>query len=151
MKKDYNTELDYILEELIKVYEYANEGVKFYSGQTPKTTKEEITQKAMVKFGLKEWELNVLLHHLLIDKYIISVEPLYISLDGLIFSLEGGYVLRKTNQDAENIRVQKIEDDVRKNSYGLMVFTAILAFGTLISAYYFVLEIWKYYQHPPFP
>ena len=58
MKKDYNTELDYILEELIKVYEYANEGVKFYSGQTPKTTKEEITQKAMVKFGLKEWELN---------------------------------------------------------------------------------------------
>jgi len=151
MKKNYNTELDFILEELIKVYEYANEGVKFYSGKAPKTTKEEITQKVMDKFGLKEWELNVLLHHLLIDKFIISVEPLYISLDGLIFSLEGGYVLRKTNQEAELIRVQKIEEDLRKYSYGLMLFTAILAFGTLISAYYFVLEIWMFYDRPPYP
>lgn len=146
MGKNYFIELDFILEQLISEYENLNEGVKFYAGEAPLSTKEQVTQKVVKKFGLKEWEINVLYHHLLIDKYIISIDPLYISLEGLVFKSNGGYQEQNLKNELENKRIQKIEADLKKYSLGLMVFTGILAFGTMISAWYFALEIWKYFR-----
>lgn len=145
MKKNYFSELDFILEQLILEYQHLNEGVKFYSGEAPMSTKEQVVQKTIKKYDLKEWEINVLFHHLYLDKYIISIDPLYISLEGLVFISNGGYQQLKINNELENRRIEKIETDLKKYSLGVMIFTGVLAFGTMISACYFALEIWKYF------
>ena len=146
MTKDYIKELDFILLSLINEYAHAKEGVKFYQEEAPKTTKETVIELVIEKFGLKEWEINVLFHHLLMDKYIISVEPLIISLEGIVFEGGGGYTERNKRDESENIRIKKIEGDLRKYSYGLTVFTGVVAIGTLISGLYFALEIWRYFK-----
>lgn len=145
MKNNYNTELDFILESLIKEYENINEGVKFYAGDAPKTTNDTITQLIIQQFDLKEWEVNVLYHHLLLDKFIISIEPLHISLEGIVFKANGGYTQKILNDTENRVRLKSIENDVKQNSHGLMIFTAVVALGTLISAWYFAIEIFKYY------
>lgn len=146
MEKNYNTQLDFVLEELVIAYENQFKGIKFYTEEAPQTIKDEITQKVMNKFGLKDWEINLLYQNLLIDKYIKSLEPLSISFEGLIFRNKGGYTQKNINLNSENIRIQRLEDDLSKTSHWLMIFTALLAFGTLISAWYFAIEIWKYYH-----
>lgn len=146
MERDYNIELDFILEELIHQYEALYQSVGFYTGDAPKSIKEEVVDKVTQKFQLKEWEINILLHHLLIDKYIISIDPLHISLEGIVFRSKGGYTKNSVSQQLENIRLKTIETDLKKYSFGLMIFTAILAFGTLISAWFFGIEIWKFYR-----
>jgi len=143
MNKDYTKELDFILYSLISEYDNINEGVKFYQEEAPKTTKEMVTEMVIAKYGLKEWEINVLFHHLLIDKFIISIEPLTISLEGIVFEGNGGYAEKNTQEKLESSRVKKIESDLKKYSFGLMVFTGVVAIGTLISAIYFIIEIWK--------
>ena len=81
---------------------------------------------------------------MLIDKYIISIEPLTISLGGIVFEGSGGYAEKIVQEKLESARIKKIESDLKKYSYGLMVFTGIVAIGTLISAIYFGIEIWKH-------
>jgi hypothetical protein len=146
MERDYNTELDYILEELIREYQILYQSVGFFEGEAPMTIKEKITQKITEKFHLKEWEINILLHHLLIDKYIISIDPLHISLEGIVFRSKGGYTKNSVSQQLENLRLKTIENDLKRYSFGLMIFTAILALGTLVSAWYFGIEIWRFYR-----
>lgn len=146
MKKNYINELDFILHALINEYANINEGVNFYQEQAPKSTKETVIETVIKKFGLKEWELNVLLHHLLIDKYIISIDPLTISLEGVVFEGNGGYAEKNRREELENTRIKTIEGDLNRYSYGLMVFTGVVAIGTLISALYFALEIWRYFN-----
>jgi hypothetical protein len=146
MGKNYTIELDFILESLIKEYENINEGVHFYEGEAPQTIKEKITEMVIAKFGLKEWEINVLFHHLLIDKNIISIEPLTISLGGIVFKGKGGYSEKNSQEELEGIRIKTIESDLKKYSYGLMVFTGVVAIGTLVSALYFALEIFRYFK-----
>ena len=145
MAKNYTEELDFILDSLINEYENINEGVKFYEGEAPKTTKEKVTEMVVGKYNLKEWEINVLFHRLLIDKQIISIEPLTISLDGIVFKGKGGYTEKSKLDDLENIRIKMIESDLKKYSYGLMIFTGVVAIGTIISAIYFALEIWRHF------
>jgi len=145
MTKNYIKELDFILFSLINEYENINDGVNFYQEEAPKSTKEMVTEMVIAKYNLKEWEINVLFHHLLIDKYIISIEPLTISLEGIVFEGNGGYAAKGVQEKLENARIKKIENDLKKYSYGLMVFTGVVAIGTLISAIYFVLEIWKHF------
>jgi hypothetical protein len=145
MAKNYIEELDFILDSLINEYENINEGVKFYEGEAPKTTKEKVTEMVVGKYNLKEWEINVLFHRLLIDKQIISIEPLTISLDGIVFEGKGGYAEKSKLDDLENIRIKMIESDLKKYSYGLMIFTGVVAIGTIISAIYFALEIWRHF------
>ena len=84
-------------------------------------------------------------HRLLIDKQIISIEPLTISLDGIVFKGKGGYTEKSKLDDLENIRIKMIESDLKKYSYGLMIFTGVVAIGTIISAIYFALEIWRHF------
>lgn len=149
MGKNYNTELDFILDELVIAYENYFKGIQFYSEETHQTTKHELTQKLKDKFGLKDWEINLLFHSLLIDTYVESIDPLTISLNGLVFRNNGGYTQRSIDLNSENLRLQKLESSTLRNAYGLILFTALLAFGTLISAWYFVIEIWKYYHSSP--
>jgi hypothetical protein len=130
---------------LINEYENINDGVNFYQEEAPKSTKEMVTEMVIAKYSLKEWEINVLFHHLLIDKYIISIEPLTISLEGIVFEGNGGYAEKSVQEKLENARIKKIENDLNKYSFGLMVFTGVVAIGTLISAIYFMLEIWKHF------
>ena len=87
----------------------------------------------------------MLFHRLLIDKQIISIEPLTISLDGIVFKGKGGYTEKSKLDDLENIRIKMIESDLKKSSYGLMIFTGVVAIGTIISAIYFALEIWRHF------
>ncbi|OFY86159.1 MAG: hypothetical protein A3F72_06815 [Bacteroidetes bacterium RIFCSPLOWO2_12_FULL_35_15] len=151
MEKNYNTELDFVLEELIVAYENQFRGVNFYAEDSHKTIKEEISQKVADKFGLKDWEINLLYQNLLIDNNIKSIEPISISLGGLVFRNNGGYTQRDLRLNSENLRIQTVENDLRKSSRGLMIFTALLAFGTLISAWYFAIEVWKFYNSPLHP
>lgn len=142
---DYNIQLDYILDELVIDYENRFKGVKFYSEEVPTSTREEITHMVKIKFDLKDWEINVLYHQLLVDNYIKSIEPLSIALDGLIFKKNGGYMQKTIQLEAENKRIKNLENDLNKYSLGLMIFTGVVALGTLISAWFFAIEIWKYY------
>lgn len=146
MEKNYNTELDQILKELIEAYKNHFKGIKFYSEESHRTTKEEIAEKLRTNFNLKEWEVHLLYHNLLIDKYINSIEPLIISLDGVIFENNGGYTQRSIRLNSENLRIQKLEKYSRQNSFGTLMFTGLLALGTLISAWYFAIEIYHYYN-----
>lgn len=146
MKNNFNTELDFILEELVVEYENQFKGIKFYTEEAPQTIKEEITQKVMDKFGLKDWEINLLYQNLLIDKYIKVIEPLSISFEGLIFRNKGGYTQKEISLNSENLRIQRLENDLNKSTYWLMIFTALLAFGTLVAAWHFGIEVWKFYH-----
>ena len=145
MKMNYEPIMDYILEELIKEYEYSFKGVNFYSEETIRTTTEKITEKVIKKYQLKHWEINILFYTLLVDEYIKSVDPLVISLKGLVFRNNGGYVEKKERSQKESRRIEMIQNDFKKYSFGLMIFTAILAFGTLVSAWFFAIEIYIYY------
>ncbi len=146
MEKNYNSELDFILEQLVYEYENVYKGVNFYSDESFTTTKEKITILVVDKFKLKEWEINLLYYTLLLDKNLKTIDPLTISLEGLVFRNNGGYVKKTAMQNLETIKIENIHRDFKKYSFGLMLFTAIVAFGTLISAWYFAIEIIKYYQ-----
>jgi len=148
MENNYDTELDFVLEELIVDYENQFKGIKFYSDEYRKKLNDEIGEKLKVKFGLKDWEIDLLYHNLFMDKYIKSVDSLSISLDGLVFRNNGGYTERSIRRNSENLRIQKLEKSTQKNALGLVIFTALLAIGTLISAWYFAIEIWRYYYSP---
>lgn len=146
MEKNYNAELDFILEQLIYEYENVYKGVSFYADESFTSTKEKITIMVVDKFKLKEWEINLLFYTLLLDKYLKTIDPLTISLEGLVFRNNGGYVKKVEIQNREINRLETIQNDFKKYSLGLMLFTAIVAFGTLVSAWYFAIEIIKYYQ-----
>ncbi len=146
MEKNYNAELDFILEQLIYEYENVYKGVSFYADETFTSTKEKITIMVVDKFKLKEWEINLLFYTLLLDKFLKTIDPLTISLEGLVFRNNGGYVKKVEMQNREINRLETIQKDLKKYSLGLMWFTAIVAFGTLVSAWYFAIEVIKYYQ-----
>jgi hypothetical protein len=147
MEKNYNAEMDFILEALIREYENMNKGVQFFAEEEMLSTNEKITKLVAQKFGLKNWEINLLYYTLLLDKYIKSIDPLTISLEGLVFRNNGGYVQRSISQTIEANRLDAIQNDFRKYSFGLMIFTAIVAVGTLISAWFFAIEIYRYYMN----
>jgi|GEM_PF-2372395 len=147
MENNYDIELDFVLDELIFDYENQFKGIKFYSDENRKKLSAEIGEKLQIRFGLKDWEIDLLYHNLFTDKYIKSVDLLSISLDGLIFKNNGGYRQRTIRRNSENLRIQKLEKSTQKNALGLVIFTALLAIGTLISAWFFAIEIWIYY-HP---
>ncbi len=146
MNKNYNVELDYILEQLIVEYENIYKGVKFYADDKLISTSDKISQRLIDKFGLKEWEINVLFSTLYIDKFVKSIDPLTISLEGLVFFNNGGYVEKAELKIKDAIRMELMQKEMKKYSLGLMIFTAIVAFGTLISAWFFAIEIIKHYE-----
>lgn len=147
IQKNYDAELDYILNELIDEYENIYNSVTFYTEDIHKTQKDKITEKIQHKFNIKEWEINILYYTLLIDNNIKSIDPLIISLSGLVFINKGGYVDKTLRDEREKNRIQKVENDLTKYTFLLMIFTAIVSLGTAISAWFFSLEIISYYKH----
>jgi hypothetical protein len=145
MNKNYDAEMDYILEQLVKAYEDLYNGMSFYSDADLKSTKDTVTKNVMEQFGLKDWEINLLYYTLFIDTHIKSIDPLTISLGGLVFRNNGGYSERTKAKLLEAQRLENIQNAFRKDSLGLMIFTAIVAFGTMISAFYFALEVYRYF------
>ena len=146
VEKKYTEALDAILEVLILEYEHIHEGVNFYSGTAPQSIRDKISQKITQQYHLKEWEVGILLHHLLIDKYIISIDPLSISFDGLVFRGKGGYAEKARLEIVEQERINNMENEIRISSKGLMIFTGLVAIGTLISGIYFAIEIWRFFM-----
>lgn len=146
MAKNYNKELDYILEELIHEYENHYKGLTFYTEEISHSTKDKISTEISEKFKLEEWEINILYYTLLIDNHIKTIDPLTISLNGLVFRNNGGYLEQAIKREKEKTKIEKIDNDFRKYQFLLMVFTAFVALGTLISAWFFSIEIWKYYN-----
>jgi hypothetical protein len=146
MDSNYDTQMDFILEELIKEYENLYKGVNFYSGDHHQTAKEIVTKKVITQHGLKEWEINVLYYTMFINNHIKSIDPLTISLEGLVFRNNGGYQVKSKMKKQESERLERIQNDFKKYSFGLMIFTAIVALGTIISGVYFAIEIIKYFK-----
>jgi hypothetical protein len=146
IERNYDEQMDFILEELIKEYENLYKGVNFYSGDHHQTTKDIVTEKVINKYGLKEWEINVLYYTLFINNNIKSIDPLTISLEGLVFRNNGGYLVKSKTKKQESERLERIQNDFKKYSFGLMVFTAIVALGTIVSGIYFAIEIIKYFK-----
>ena len=60
MEKNYDDEMDFILQELVKEYEQINKGVSFFSEDVPVSTRDKISKKVIERFQVKEWELNLL-------------------------------------------------------------------------------------------
>ena len=147
MQLNYDDELDYILKALINEYENSFDKITFYTEDENKTIKEKISQKVAEKFKLKEWEINVLYYTLLIDNNLKTIDPLIISLAGIVFINKGGYVNKNIQEEKEKNRIEKVETDLTKYTFLLMVFTAIVSLGTAISAWFFTLEIIDYYRH----
>ena len=114
MEKNYNSELDFILEQLVYEYENVYKGVNFYSDESFTTTKEKITILVVDKFKLKEWEINLLYYTLLLDKNLKTIDPLTISLEGLVFRNNGGYVKKTAMQNLETIKIENIHRDFKK-------------------------------------
>ena len=54
MEKNYNAELDFILEQLIYEYENVYKGVSFYADDSFTSTKEKITILVVDKFKLND-------------------------------------------------------------------------------------------------
>ena len=146
MAKNYNKELDYILEELIHEYENHYKGLTFYTEEISYSTKDKISTDVGAKFKLEEWKINILYYTLLVDNHLKSIDPLTISLNGLVFRNNGGYIESQINKEKEKRKIEQIDMDFKKNQYQLVVFTAFVALGTLISAWFFSIEIWKYYH-----
>ena len=58
----------------------------------------------------------------------------------------GGYQQIMDSQNAESIRIGKIEHSAKVNQTALTCLTAIVALGTLIAAIYYLTELyWKYH------
>ena len=149
MQKNYNKELDFILELLVEEYEDVYNKLNFYAEDKPNTIRQIIDEKVKQNFGVKDWEINILIYSLFLDKYIKTLDPPVISIEGLVFRNNGGYVEKEISNYRELNRIQKAENDLKKYSYYLMVFTAILAIANLISAWFFSIEIWSFYNNTP--
>ena len=113
MEKNYNKELDFVLEELISEYEKQFKGIKFYADEAPKIVNEEVRKKTEGTFNLKDWEVNLLYHQLLVDQNIVSIEPLVISLGGLLFKHNGGYTQRDLDVNSEKLRIKNPQTAIR--------------------------------------
>ena len=149
MQKNYNKELDFILELLVEEYEDVYNKLNFYAEDKPNTIRQIIDEKVKQNFGVKDWEINILIYSLFLDKYIKTLDPPVISIEGLVFRNNGGYLEKEISNYRESNRIQKAENDLKKYSYYLMVFTAILAIANLISAWFFSIEIWSFYKSIP--
>jgi hypothetical protein len=147
MQKNYNKELDFILELLVKEYEEIYNKLSFFSEENSDTTKQNVFDKVKEVFGLKDWEINILIYSLFLDKYVKSIEPLVISIEGLVFRNNGGYTEKSIMLNRESNRIQNVENDFRKYSFYLMIFTAILAIANLIAAWFFTIEIYSFYKN----
>ena len=63
-----------------------------------------------------------------------------------LISMEGGYQGLHLRQHAESIRLAKLEKLDRANRNAQTWLTVLIAFGTLVAAVYYGIEVWKFYH-----
>jgi len=124
MKKDYDIELDFIIDELVIAYENYFKQFIDHLAPSHETTKGVITQKLKDKFDLKDWEIQLLFENLLSNGHISGIDPLIISYQGLILINNGGYIQQKKDKLSEKRRIIR-NDRLLANG------TVVLAIGTI--------------------
>ena len=95
-------------------------------------------------------ELHFILRKLEDDKLIYNnndTENHYYSINfnGRIFKEQGSYVQKRNEAVAENIRLEAAERSAKANRIATFWLTLVVAAGTLVAAWYYSIEIWKYY------
>jgi hypothetical protein len=75
--------------------------------------------------------------------YFVIKDYYSITFDGQVFIEQGGYIQRSINEQAENTRLDKIENNQKFHRRWMTALTAILAAGTLIAAIYYLHELLK--------
>ena len=97
-------------------------------------------------FELSEGTLRLIINKLIKDENVFfeqhdSVKVYKITFEGLVFQKQGGYKQQLLNDTLQ----KRQEDSNRKTQTILFWFTGIVAVGTLIAAFYYSIEIWKFY------
>ena len=105
--------------------------------------------------------LNTLLNKLISDKYIDYIDELetggfaefsgqtsyirlyQINFDGISFNLFGGYEAQEAKQNAEGLRLDRMEFEATANRLLTTRLTILIAAGTLVAAVYYGIEIYK--------
>ena len=88
------------------------------------------------------------------DKYIRELgkvdEPNFgyysLTIEGKCFKIEDGYLGQFGRMNAENIRLANLERSTKANRCFLTWLTFFVALGTLVAAWYYGIEVWKYYH-----
>ena len=115
--------------------------------------------------GLSELDLTNILQKLEDDKYVfVDRKPLItatnphgqiplnhkcysITFTGQIFDLEGGYITKRRNDVAENIRLDNIEHAQKSFRRTQNVLLFLASVGTLIAAWYYLMYLNKDFYH----
>ncbi len=146
------------LERLDKVITYLNENLI-----RPVHTLMEISMGLKKeKTEIENSELLLILNKLEQDKFIevenreakhttapdkeeiITIESYFsITFEGRLFNQEGGYARKKAREDIELNRLKTLEQNERKQAKGLVFLQIIIAIGTAIASFYYILEIIK--------
>jgi hypothetical protein len=79
------------------------------------------------------------MEHVVVDYYKITFE-------GRVFISQAGYKGEVIAKEAENVRLNKIENNQRVNRVLMAFLTGILAVGTVVAAIYYGLQIWDRYN-----
>ena len=150
------------LEKLDKVITYLNENLI-----RPVHTLAEIGEGLKnEKAEIENSELLLILNKLKQDKFIeienreikyltapdteeiITIELYFsITFEGRLFNQEGGYTRKKEKEDVEINRLKTLEQNERRQAKGLVFLQIIIAIGTAIASFYYILEILKDYSH----
>ena len=70
----------------------------------------------------------------------------YISFEGLVFLEQGGYRGEYERNLSEAARLASLESRQAQAERNLLILNSLIAFGTLVAAVYYVLEILRHYK-----
>ena len=100
---------------------------------------------------ISESALQVIINKLVKDEFVSLIhvyteKSFKITFEGLVFHQQGGYKQKLVNDNF----IKSQQDSNKKTQKILFWFTGIVAIGTLISAIYYCIEIWRFF-HPLIP
>ncbi len=86
-------------------------------------------------------------NNVIVDGKNIPNVPFYtLTFDGLFFLNNGGYAGEMKRENAENIRVETLEKSQKANANRMTYLTIVIAVGTAIAAWYYLIEVGKFYH-----
>lgn len=102
-------------------------------------------------------ELRQILQELITEKYVAeegtypiddvnSIQQFTLTFKGEKFIDQNGYVQQTANNLLHQRKIHDLEYFQKVQSKVLVVLTALIAFGTLIAAVYYSMEIWRFYH-----
>lgn len=96
-------------------------------------------------------DINLYLQILIDDKFVdidTSANPLSvkINLKGILHLKGNGYIGQFNRRHAESIRLEAVESSAKANRTFQTWLTFFVALGTLIAAWYYITELYKFYH-----